>query len=116
VQGIHVTLLFCLEFGFLVFLMTLLWYYVHLILRTNSFFVISTKAINQLEICTLDMCMKVPGILFKGFWRCLYCHTVSWQLFRHSLLPAHFLWGDSYTASCSRSCLLRLPCGFGNSD
>ena len=101
VQGIHVTPLLCLEYSFFVFLMTLLWYDVQLILRTNSFFVISTTAINQLESCTLDMCMKVPGILFKGFWRFLFwlvlpygiMATLPTQLITRTLSPQGFLYG-----------------------
>jgi len=101
VQGVHVTPLLCIGYAVFVILMTLLWYDTELILRTISFFVISTTAISQLESSTLEMCLKLPGTLFKGFWRFLFWFvlpygimaTLPTQLITRTLSTQGFLYG-----------------------
>lgn len=72
VAGVAVTPLLVIEYSMLVLLMTLLWYDMELILRTIPFLVISANGIMRLEDQMLDLNFKVPGILYKGFFKVLF--------------------------------------------
>lgn len=55
-------------------LMAVLWYEMEVIIRSLSFFVVSTASITKLEEVGIDLCMKVPGIAMKGFFKLIfYC-------------------------------------------
>ena len=63
-----------ISYMFWVSLMLILYYEMEVIVRCISFFVISTKRINQLEDVCLELCMKLPGISFKGIYKVIfYC-------------------------------------------
>lgn len=89
VQRVHVTPLLCVGYSVLVILMTLLWYDIELILRTIAFFVVSATAINQLEGSMLDMCLRLPGTLFKGFWQFLFWFVLPYGIM--ATLPTQFI-------------------------
>lgn len=74
----------------LVLLMTVLWYDVGLILRTIPFFVISAGNITRLEEL-LELCMKVPGTLFKGAFKVLFYFVLPYGIM--STLPTQFIAG-----------------------
>lgn len=69
----RITVTTAMAIGYIIFvlLMTLLWYDVELILRSIPFFIISAQRITRLEEL-LDLCMKVPGVLFKGGFKVLF--------------------------------------------
>ena len=65
--------------GYILFIaiMTLLFYDLEIMLRTTSFFIISTTGILKLEEAGLDLCMKIPGVIFqRGF-----------KIFFYAILP-----------------------------
>lgn len=84
----------------MVLLMTLLWYDVELILRCIPFFVISAGGITQLEQF-IELCFKVPGVLFKGVFKILFYFvlpygvmaTVPTQLLAGTLTPGGLCYG-----------------------
>lgn len=55
-----------------IILMAILYYDMELILRTIPFFVISASSIERLEVAAFDLCMRVPGVLFKGAFKVLF--------------------------------------------
>ena len=61
----EITLVMIIIYIFMVLLMTLLFYDVCIILRTVSFFVISSSAIMRLEDNLLPMNMKIPGVIYS---------------------------------------------------
>jgi ABC-2 type transport system permease protein len=68
----NISLVNILEYLALVILMTLLFYDLMVIIRTISFFVISTAGISRLEETSLDLCMKIPGVVFKGIFKVMF--------------------------------------------
>jgi ABC-2 type transport system permease protein len=80
----------------LVALMTLLWYDCELLLRTLTFFFISTSAMDAIETNLIDGCFRVPGTLFHGAWKVIFWFvlpygvmaTVPTQLLTGALTPA----------------------------
>ena len=59
---------------FWVTLMLFLYYELEVLIRSLSFFIISTVRLEQLEGACIEMCMKLPGIAFYGFYKFLfYC-------------------------------------------
>lgn len=97
---VEVTALKAAVYIFLVLLMTLLWYDVELVLRSVPFFVVSAEGITRLEEL-LVLCMKVPGVLFKGAFKVLFYFilpygimaTIPTQFFAGMLTPSGFLYG-----------------------
>ena len=57
---------------FLVAMMTLLYYDIEVIIRTFAFFLISGESIVLLEMAGLELCMKIPGIIFKGLYKLIF--------------------------------------------
>ena len=96
IAGIVVSPPLALGYTVLVLLMTLLWYDMEIILRTIPFLVISAKGIMQLEGNLIELNFKVPGILFKGIFRVLFCFVLPYGIM--STVPVQFLTG-TLTAS-----------------
>jgi ABC-2 type transport system permease protein len=55
-----------------IILMAILYYDMELIIRTIPFFVISASSIERIENAALDLCMRVPGVLFKRVFKILF--------------------------------------------
>lgn len=108
--GVAVDAGLALAYAAMVLLMTLLWYDMELIVRTLPFFTLSIRGADQLEGTALDLCMKVPGTLFRGAFRLVFCllvpygvmSTVPTQLLTRTLSPAGALYAlllcTSFTA------------------
>jgi ABC-2 type transport system permease protein len=96
VAGVTVTLALGLGYAALVLLMALLYYDMEVILRTIPFLVISANGIIALEGHLLELNFKVPGVLFKGFFKFLFyfalpygiMSTAPTQLLSGALAPA----------------------------
>ena len=71
-EGIQVTPFLLLGYSGMVLLMTLLWYDMEIILRTFPFIVISATSINRLEGDMLELNFKIPGVIYKGFFKILF--------------------------------------------
>lgn len=55
-----------------IILMAILYYDMELIIRTIPFFVISATSIERMEGAAFELCMRVPGVLFKGGFKVLF--------------------------------------------
>jgi ABC-type uncharacterized transport system, permease component len=63
-----------LMYLFWIVLMTVLWYELEVIIRSISFYVVSIANISKVEEAVMDLCMKIPGVVFKGVYKLLfYC-------------------------------------------
>lgn len=72
IGNIHVSFFNGLWYLFYVVLMTLLLYDLEVIIRSISFFFISAKHVSIIEEAGLDLCIKIPGIVFKGIYKMLF--------------------------------------------
>ncbi|MCL2058232.1 MAG: ABC transporter permease [Oscillospiraceae bacterium] len=72
VEGVRLTLPLLLAYSGMVILMTLLYYDMEVIIRTIPFFVISATSIERLEGDLLMMNFKIPGVVYKGFFKILF--------------------------------------------
>ena len=52
--------------------MIILWYEMEVIIRSLTFFVVSTNNITRLEEAGIDLCMKIPGVVFRGIYKLLF--------------------------------------------
>lgn len=75
IQGnFTVTLGNVIKYIYGVIIMTILWYEMEIIVRSLAFYVTSTTNITRLEEAGIDLCMKIPGVVFKGVFKVLfYC-------------------------------------------
>lgn len=63
-----------MNYIYMVIIMTILWYEMEIIIRSLAFFVVSTNHITKVEEAGMELCMKVPGVAFKGAFKFLfYC-------------------------------------------
>lgn len=59
---------------FLVFMMTILYYDMELLIRCLAFFVFSVNNLTKIEETAIDLCLKIPGIAFYGIYKFIfYC-------------------------------------------
>ncbi|MDR2515608.1 MAG: ABC-2 family transporter protein [Christensenellaceae bacterium] len=79
-EGIAVSLPLLLGFIGLLLAMALLYCDMELILRTIPFFVIAADAINHLEGDMLTLNFKIPGVLYKGGFKLLFCFALPYGL------------------------------------
>ena len=80
ITGIAVTPIMVVGYIVMVLLMTVLYYDMELILRTIPFFVISATAIEQLEGNMLELNFKIPGVLYKGFFKVLFYFVMPYGI------------------------------------
>jgi len=79
-EGIHVTPFLILAYSGMVLLMTLLWYDLEVIWRTIPFFTISTKSLPLLEDDIFALNFRIPGVLYKGFFKFLFCFALPYGI------------------------------------
>lgn len=70
--GISVNTCTLMLYTLFVMLMVILYYDMEIIIRTIPFFVISATSIEKFEGAAMDLCMRVPGVLFKGIFKILF--------------------------------------------
>ena len=63
-----------------VIMMAVLYYDMELIIRTIPFFVISASNIERLEGAAFDLCMRVPGVLFKRVFKFLFYFVLPYGI------------------------------------
>ena len=78
-------------YSMLVFLMTILYYDMEVILRTLPFFFISTSAVDSLEGELLMFNFKIPGVLFKGVLKIIFYFILPYGVM--ATVPTQFLTG-----------------------
>ena len=94
VSQIQITIPLMLGYIILVFLMTLLWYDMELILRSFSFFFIIVSDIDpfeRLEGNLMSLNFKIPGVVYKGIYKILFYFVLPYGIM--STIPTQFLSG-----------------------
>lgn len=71
-QGMVIDAGTVMQYILFIMLMAILYYDLELIIRTIPFFVISASSIERVENAALDLCMRVPGVLFKGVFKIMF--------------------------------------------
>ena len=104
-MNIQITALKIIVYIFLVIFMTILYYDMEVILRTIRFFVIQANTIDQIEGELLELCFKIPGVLFKGGFKVVFylilpygiMATLPTQFFKGTLELSGFLYAIGIT-------------------
>ena len=91
VAGLQVSVWSGLGYVLLVLLMTLLWYDMELILRTLPFFVLGVRAVDAIEGELLSLNFRIPGILFRGFFKVLFYFLLPYGIM--ATVPTQFVAG-----------------------
>ncbi len=78
--AIEITIMRFVAYFIFVILMTLLWYDLQMIVRTIPFFTISANNIARMGDTLLDLCLKVPGTLFKGVYKVIFYFFVPYGI------------------------------------
>lgn len=81
-----------LSYLFWVSLMTLLHYEMEVLLRSFSFFVISTAKMERLEEACLELCMQLPGTVFYGIYKVIFCCILPYGIM--ATVPVKSLVGE----------------------
>lgn len=75
----------------MVFLMTILFYDMELLLRCFAFFVFSVNNLMKIEDTAMDLCMKIPGIAFYGIYKFIFYCILPYGMI--ATLPTQVLTG-----------------------
>lgn len=102
----EITAITIIGYIFLVLIMLVLYYDMEVILRTIPFFVIQSTSIERFEEGLLSLCMRIPGILFKGTFKVLFylvlpygiMATIPTQFFSGVLSPLGFIYSVAVVA------------------
>lgn len=78
--AIEVTVIRFAAYFIFVLLMTLLWYDLQMLVRTIPFFTISANNIARMGDTVLELCLKVPGTLFKGVYKVIFYFFVPYGI------------------------------------
>lgn len=73
-------------------LMTVLYYELEVVIRSVCFFVISNANITKIEEAGLELCMKIPGIVFYGGYKLLFCWILPYGII--ATIPVQSLVGE----------------------
>lgn len=87
--GIKVTPFLVLGYVFWVAIMTVLYYLVEVLIRSLSFFILSSGNAVILEEAGLTLCMQLPGIVFYGFYKVIFYMILPYGIM--ATLPVQFL-------------------------
>ena len=104
-MNVQITAIKIIGYIILVMIMTLLYYDLEVIIRTIRFFVIQANSIDQIEGELLELCFKIPGVLFKGGFKVLFylilpygiMATFPTQFFKGTLEGAGILYAIGIT-------------------
>lgn len=91
VMNVEISTLTIIGYIFLVLIMTLLWYDMMVIIRTIPFFVIQASSVERLEGEVISLCIKIPGALFKGVFKLLFCLILPYGIM--ATVPTQFFAG-----------------------
>ena len=60
-------------YSFWVLLMLVLYYDMEVLIRSISFFVISTAKLERIEEAGIEICMQLPGTVYYGVYKLIFC-------------------------------------------
>lgn len=90
--GMHPTPGPILAYAFWVILMLVLHYDMEVLIRSVSFYVISTARMEQLEGTCLELCMQLPGIAFYGVYKLIFCVLLPYGIM--ATIPVQSMAGE----------------------
>ncbi|MDF2943819.1 MAG: hypothetical protein K0S01_2677 [Herbinix sp.] len=93
-----------LAYFLFVLLMTLLWYDLQVIVRTIPFFTISAANIARMSDTLLELCLKIPGTLFKGVYKIIFYFLIPFGIM--STLPTEFITGKLSPLGIAYGCFI----------
>lgn len=77
---------------FWLLLMQILYYEMEVIIRSASFFLVSTARMERLEEAGLELCMQLPGIAFYGIYKVVFCVFLPYGIM--ATIPVQSLIGE----------------------
>ena len=90
--GVSWNLQTILVYGFWVIIMQLLHYNLSVLIRSISFYVISTAKLEQLEGACIELCMQLPGTVYYGVYRLIFCVVLPYGIL--ATIPVKSLIGE----------------------
>lgn len=87
-----------------VLLMTLLWYDLQVLFRTIPFFTVSAVNIGRISDTILELCIKLPGTMFKGLYKVFFYLILPFGLM--ATLPTQLLAGKLTLSGFLYGCLI----------
>lgn len=92
VENIQLTVVKAVSYVFWIIIMTILYYELEVIIRSVSFFVISNVNISKIEDAGLELCMKLPGIVFHGVYKLIFCFILPYGII--ATIPVQSIVGE----------------------
>lgn len=89
---IQITVYDVMIYIFWVFVMAVLYYEMEVLIRSVSFYVLSTARMEQLEDAGLSLCMNLPGIAFYGIYKIIFYFILPYGIM--ATLPVQSLIGE----------------------
>lgn len=77
---------------FWVLLMLVLYYDMEVLIRSISFFVISTANLERLEGAGIETCMQLPGTVYYGIYKLIFCFILPYGIM--ATIPVKSLIGE----------------------
>lgn len=80
------------RYCFWVLLMQVLYYDMEVIIRSISFFVISTAKLERIEEAGIEICMQLPGTVYYGVYKLIFCVILPYGIM--ATIPVKSLIGE----------------------
>lgn len=77
---------------FWILLMLVLYYDMEVLIRSTSFFVISTANLERLEGAGIETCMQLPGTVYYGIYKLIFCLILPYGIM--ATIPVKSLIGE----------------------
>jgi ABC-2 type transport system permease protein len=90
--GVKITPFLVLGYVFWIGIMTVLYYLVEVLIRSLSFFILTSGNAIILEEAGLTLCMQLPGIVFYGIYKVIFYMILPYGIM--ATLPVQFLTGE----------------------
>lgn len=92
IAGVSWNLQTMLGYCFWVLIMQLLHYDLSVLIRSISFYVISTAKLEQLEGACIELCMQLPGTVYYGVYKLIFCVILPYGIL--ATIPVKSLIGE----------------------
>lgn len=102
--GISASINTLLLYILFIILMAILYYNMELIIRTIPFFVISAISVEELEGAVFELCMRVPGVLFKGIFKLVFYFILPYGIM--ATIPAQIITNSASGAMLAGSVVI----------
>lgn len=83
---------------FWILIMCILFYDVEVLMRAVTLYTVSATRFNEIEEVGLELCMQLPGIVFYGVYKVIFCIVVPYGIM--ATLPVKNLVGEMAIEEC----------------